>query len=149
MADTSLLFNEHDIHLITKELQGSTNNTPMKTLRRDIQKELLDFKSPFNSLSINDILILNKNSYLQKSDILLIILILGTFNNLKAKSTSKYFWHIVLKCKIFRVTIFKNMLNSMSLCKIWRKFNRNKDLHKIFQLIYSNREEINTKNRLK
>ena len=48
MADTSLTFNEHDIHLITKELQGSQNNTPMKNInirKRDLQRELLEYKN--------------------------------------------------------------------------------------------------------
>ena len=48
MVDTSLAFNEHDIHLITKELQSSPNNTPMKNInirKRDLQKELLEYKA--------------------------------------------------------------------------------------------------------
>ena len=31
MAETALTFNEHDIHLITKEIQGSLDNAPEKT----------------------------------------------------------------------------------------------------------------------
>jgi hypothetical protein len=97
MVDTSLTFNEHDIHLITKELQGSPNNTPMKNInihRRDLQKELLEYKVEFYKLTIKDILELNNDKTLKKSDILIIILILGNFKpkkDLKIKTTSKYF----------------------------------------------------------
>ena len=58
MVDATLTFNEHDIHLITKELQGSQNNTPLKNInfrKRDIQKELLEYKTEFYKSSIKDI----------------------------------------------------------------------------------------------
>ena len=69
MVDTSLAFNEHDIHLITKELQGSPNNTPMKSInihRRDLQKELLEYKADFCKLTIKEILELNTDNTLKK-----------------------------------------------------------------------------------
>lgn len=154
MVDASLTFNEHDIHLITKELQGSPNSTPMKNInirRRDLQKELLEYRTDFYKLTIRDILELNTDNTLKKSDILLIILILGNFKpkkDLKIKTTSKYFWLLVLKCKIFRVNIFQNKYNSMTLCKFWRKLYKTNFL-KIFQLIEEYKVEINNNKTLK
>lgn len=154
MVDTSLTFNEHDIHLITKELQGSHNNTPMKNIifrKRDIQSELLEYKTEFYNLSIKDILEMNSGNPLKKSDILLIILILGNFKskkNLKIKTTEKYFWLLVLKCKIFRINIFQNKYNSMALCKLWRKLCKS-NFQKLFQLIDENKSEINHNKTLK
>jgi hypothetical protein len=154
MVDTSLTFNEHDIHLITKELQGSPNNTPMKNInihRRDLQKELLEYKVEFYKLTIKDILELNNDKTLKKSDILIIILILGNFKpkkDLKIKTTSKYFWLLVLKCKIFRVNIFQNKFSSMTLCKFWRKLYK-ANFQRIFQLIEDCKQEINMNKTLK
>ena len=154
MADISLTFNEHDIHLITKELQGSLNNTPMKNFhnrKRDLQKELIEFKTEFYKSSIKDILEQNNNNTLQKSDILLIILILGNFapkKGLSIKTTSKYFWLLVLKCKIFRVNIFQNKYNSMALCKLWRKLCKT-NCQKLFQLIEETKTDINNNKTLK
>ena len=147
MADISLTFNEHDIHLITKELQGSPNTTPMKSLhnrKRDLQKELLEFKTDSYKLSIKDILEQKTNDTLKKSEILLILLLLGNFipkKDLKIKTTSKYFWLLVLKCKIFRVNIFQNKYNSRKLCKT--------NFQKLFQLIEENKTEINNNKTLK
>jgi hypothetical protein len=154
MVDTSLTFKEHDIHLITKELQGSPNNTPMKNInihRRDLQKELLEYKVEFYKLTIKDILELNNDKTLKKSDILIIILILGNFKpkkDLKIKTTSKYFWLLVLKCKIFRVNIFQNKFSSMTLCKFWRKLYK-ANFQRIFQLIEDCKQEINMNKTLK
>jgi hypothetical protein len=154
MVDTSLTFNEHDIHLISKELQGSPNNTPMKNInihRRDLQKELLEYKVEFYKLTIKDILELNNDKTLKKSDILIIILILGNFKpkkDLKIKTTSKYFWLLVLKCKIFRVNIFQNKFSSMTLCKFWRKLYK-ANFQRIFQLIEDCKQEINMNKTLK
>ena len=154
MVDTSLTFNEHDIHLITKELQGSPNNTPMKNIsihRRDLQKELLEYKAEFYKLTIKDILELNTDNTLKKSDILLIILLLGNFKpkkDLKIKTTSKYFWLLVLKCKIFRVNIFQNKFSSMALCKFWRKLYKT-NFQRIFKLIEDCKQEINMNKTLK
>jgi hypothetical protein len=154
MVDTSLTFNEHDIHLITKELQGSPNNTPMKNInihRRDLQKELLEYKVEFYKLTIKDILVLNNDKTLKKGDILIIILILGNFKpkkDLKIKTTSKYFWLLVLKCKIFRVNIFQNKFSSMTLCKFWRKLYK-ANFQRIFQLIEDCKQEINMNKTLK
>ena len=154
MADTSLTFNEHDIHLITKELQGSPNNTPMKNnniRKRDLQKELLEYKTEFYKLSIKDILENKSGDTLQKTDILLIIIILGNFKSkkdLKIKTTAKYFWLLVLKCKIFRINIFQNKYNSMTLCKLWRKIYKT-NYQKLFQLIEDNKTEINKNKTLK
>jgi hypothetical protein len=154
MVDTSLTFNEHDIHLITKELQGSPNNTPMKNInihRRDLQKELLEYKVEFYKLTIKDILELNNDKTLKKSDILIIILILGNFKpkkDLKIKTTSKYFWLLALKYKIFRVNIFQNKFSSMTLCKFWRKLYK-ANFQRIFQLIEDCKQEINMNKTLK
>ena len=154
MAETSLTFNEHDIHLITKELQGSPNNTPMKSInihRRDLQKELLEYKADFCKLTMKEILELNTDNTLKKSDILLIILILGNFKpkkDLKIKTTSKYFWLLVLKCKIFRINIFQNKYSSMTLCKFWRKLYK-ANFQKIFQLLEEYKEVINKNKTLK
>ena len=154
MVDTALTFNEHDIHLITKELQGSQNNTPMKNinfLKRDIQKELLEYKTEFYKLSIREILDLKTGDILKKSEILQIILILGNFKpkrDLKIKTTAKYFWLIVLRCKIFRVNIFQNKYNSMALCKLWRKLCKS-NFQKLFQLIEENKSYINNNKTLK
>jgi hypothetical protein len=154
MVDTALTFNEHDIHLITKELQGSQNNTPMKNInfrKRDIQKELLEYKIEFYKLSIREILDLNTDHTLKKSEILQIILILGNFKpkrDLKIKTTAKYFWLIVLRCKIFRVNIFQNKYNSMALCKLWRKLCKS-NFQKLFQLIEENKSYINNNKTLK
>jgi hypothetical protein len=154
MVDTSLTFNEHDIHLITKELQGSPNNTPMKNInihRRDLQKELLEYKVEFYKLTIKDILELNNDKALKKSDILINIVILGNFKpkkDLKIKTTSKYFWLLVLKCKIFRVNIFQNKFSSMTLCKFWRKLYK-ANFQRIFQLIEDCKQEINMNKTLK
>lgn len=154
MAETSLTFNEHDIHLITKELQGSPNNTPMKNiniLKRDLQKELLEYRPDFCKVTIKDIIEFNTDNNLKKSDILLIIIILGNFKpkkDLKIKTTSKYFWLLVLKCKIFRVNIFQNRYNSMTLCKMWRKLYKSNN-QKIFQLLEEYKEVINNNKFLK
>ena len=154
MVDTALTFNEHDIHLITKELQGSQNNTPMKNInfrKRDIQKELLEYKTEFYKLSIREILDLKTGDILKKSEILQIILILGNFKpkrDLKIKTTAKYFWLIVLRCKIFRVNIFQNKYNSMALCKLWRKLCKS-NFQKLFQLIEENKSYINNNKTLK
>ena len=154
MADTSLTFNEHDIHLITKELQGSLNNTPMKNInirKRDLQKELLEYKTDYYKLSIKDILENKNGDTLQKTDILLIIIILGNFKSkkdLKIKTTAKYFWLLVLKCKIFKINIFQNKYNSMNLCKLWRKIYKS-NYQKLFQLIEDNKTEINNNKTLK
>ena len=154
MVDATLTFNEHDIHLITKELQGSQNNTPLKNinfLKRDIQKELLEYKTEFYKLSIKDILELKTGDTLKKSELLLIILILGNFQpkkDLKIKTTAKYFWLIVLRCKIFRVNIFQNKYISMGLCKLWRKLCRS-NFQKLFQLIEENKSFINNNKTLK
>ena len=154
MVDTALTFNEHDIHLITKELQGSQNNTPMKNInfrKRDIQKELLEYKTEFYKLSIREILDLKTGDILKKSEILQIILILGNFKpkrDLKIKTTAKYFWLIVLRCKIFRVNIFQNKYNSMALCKLWRKLYKS-TFKKLYQLIKENKSYINNNKTLK
>jgi len=154
MVDTSLTFNEHDIHLITKELQGSPNNTPMKNLKylkRDLQKELLEFRPDFCKTTIKDIFEFNTNKVLKKSDILLTILILGNFKpkkDLKIKTSSKYYWLLVLKCKIFRVNIFQNKYNSMMLCRLWKKLYKSNS-QKIYQLIEECKEEINNNKFLK
>ena len=82
MVESALTFNEHDIHLITKELQGSPDNTPIKdTLfqKKDLQSELLEFRPDFCNMSINDILDSCPDKNLTKSQILLIIIILGNF----------------------------------------------------------------------
>lgn len=157
MAENSLVFNEHEIRLIAGEIQGgSAANSPIKNNyleRRDIQKELLEFESPFSGLSISDILVSSSNSTLRKSDILHILLILGSFkssnNDLKIKTTSKYFWLLVLKCKIFRINIFQNKYNSMTLCKLWRSFQKLKDINGVFQLIQETKEVINKNKNLK
>ena len=154
MADTSLTFNEHDIHLITKELQGSPNNTPIKNInirKRDLQKELLEYKTDYYKLSIKDILENKTGNTLQKTETLLIIFILGNFKSkkdLKIKTTSKYFWLLVLKCKIFRINIFQNKYNSMTLCKLWRKIYKT-NFQKLFQLIEDTKAEINNNKTLK
>ena len=143
MADTSLTVNEHDIHLITKELQGSPNNTPMKNInirKRDLQNEFLEYKTEFYKLSIKDILENKSGNSLQKTDILLIIIIIGNFKSkkdLKIKTTAQYFWLLILKCKIFRINIFQNKYNSMTLCKLWRKIYKT-NYPKLFQLIEDN-----------
>ena len=154
MAESALTFNEHDIHLITKELQGSQNNTPMKNInirKRDLQRELLEYKTEFYKLSIKDIIELKTADNLKKSDILLIVLILGNFKpkkDLKIKTTAKYFWLLVLKCKIFRVNIFQNKYNSMALCKLWRKLCKT-NFQKLFQVIEENKTEIDNNKTLK
>ena len=111
MAEFALTFNEHDIHLITKELQGSPDNTPVKNTlfnKKDLQSDLLEYKPDFCNININDILDSCQNKPLTKSQILLILIILGNFkpkNDIKIKSTSKYFWLQILKCKILRINI--------------------------------------------
>jgi hypothetical protein len=119
--------------------------------RRDLQKELLKYKVEFYKLTIKDILELNNNKTLKKGDILIIILILGNFKpkkDLKIKTTSKYFWLLVLKCKIFRVNIFQNKFSSMTLCKFWRKLYK-ANFQRIFQLIEDCKQEINMNKTLK
>jgi hypothetical protein len=119
--------------------------------RRDLQKELLEYKVEFYKLTIKDILELNNDKTLKKSDILIIILILGNFKpkkDLKIKTTSKYFWLLVLKCKIFRVNIFQNKFSSMTLCKFWRKLYK-ANFQRIFQLIEDCKQEINMNKTLK
>ena len=154
MVESALTFNEHDIHLITKELQGSPDNTPIKdTLfqKKDLQSELLEFRPDFCNMSINDILDSCPDKNLTKSQILLIIIILGNFKpkiDIKIKNTSKFFWLQVLKCKIFRVNIFKNKYNSSSLCKLWRKLYK-VNMQKIYQLINEHKKEINENKFLK
>ena len=140
MAEFALTFNEHDIHLITKELQGSPDNTPIKNTlfnKKDLQSDLLEYKPDFCNININDILDSCQNKPLTKSQILLILIILGNFkpkNDIKIKSTSKYFWLQILKCKIFRVNIFKNKYNSSTLCKFWRKLYK-VNMQKIYLLL--------------
>jgi hypothetical protein len=119
--------------------------------RRDLQKELLEYKVEFYKLTIKDILELYNDKTLKKSDILIIILILGNFKpkkDLKIKTTSKYFWLLVLKCKIFRVNIFQNKFSSMTLCKFWRKLYK-ANFQRIFQLIEDCKQEINMNKTLK
>jgi hypothetical protein len=119
--------------------------------RRDLQKELLEYKVEFYKLTIKDILELNNDKTLKKSDILIIILILGNFKpkkDLKIKTTSKYFWLLVLKCKIFRVNNFQNKFSSMTLCKFWRKLYK-ANFQRIFQLIEDFKQEINMNKTLK
>jgi hypothetical protein len=119
--------------------------------RRDLQKELLEYKVEFYKLTIKDILELNNDKTLKKSDILIIILILGNFKpkkDLKIRTTSKYFWLLVLKCKIFRVNIFQNKFSSMTLCKFWRKLYK-ANFQRIFQLIEDCKQEINMNKTLK
>jgi hypothetical protein len=119
--------------------------------RRDLQKELLEYKVEFYKLTIKDILELNNDKTLKKSDILIIILILGNFKpkkDLKIKTTSKYFWLLVLKCKIFRVNIFQNKFSSMTLCKFWQKLYK-ANFQRIFQLIEDCKQEINMNKTLK
>ena len=148
MAEVALTFNEHDIHLITQELQGSPNNTPTKNIlfdKKDFQSELLEFTPDFMSINISDILSSIKDKFLSKSQILLIILILGNFkpkSDIKIKNTSKYFWLLILKCKIFRVNIFQNKYNSSTLCKLWRKLYKTNS-QKIYQLIEEHKNIIN------
>ena len=154
MAEAALTFNEHDIHLITQELQGSPDNTPLKNTffdKKDLQSELLEYKPDFCNLNINDILESSQNKLLTKSQILLIIIILGNFkpkNDLKIKNTSKYFWLLILKCKIFRVNIFQNKYNSNTLCKLWRKLYK-VNMQKIYLLIEEHKNEINNNKYLK
>ena len=154
MAETALTFNEHDIHLITKELQGSLDNTPVKNTlfhKKDLQSELLEYKPDFCNMNINEILYSCQNKHLTKSQILLIIIILGNFKpkvDLKIKNTSKYFWLQVLKCKIFRVNIFNNKYNSSTLCKLWRKLYK-VNMQKICLLIEEHKNEINNNQFLK
>ena len=154
MADSALTFNEHDIHLITKELQISPDNTPVKdTLfhKKDLQSELLEFKPDFCNININEILDSCQSKPLTKSQILLIIIILGNFKpkvDLKIKNTSKFFWLQVLKCKIFRVNVFQNKYNSSSLCKLWRKLYK-VNMQKIYLLINEHKNEINENKFLK
>ena len=154
MADFSLTFNEHDIHLITKELQGSPDNTPVKNTlfnKKDLQSDLLEYKPDFCNISINDILDSCQNKPLTKSQILLILIILGNLKpktDIKIKSTSKYFWLQILKCKIFRVNIFKNKYNSSTLCKFWRKLFK-VNMQKIYQLIEEHKNDINNNQFLK
>ena len=154
MADFSLTFNEHDIHLITKELQGSPDNTPVKNTlfnKKDLQSDLLEYKPDFCNNNINDIFDSSPNKPLTKSQILLILLILGNFKpktDIKTKSTSKYFWVQILKCKIFRVNIFKNKYNSSTLCKFWRKLFK-VNMQKIYQLIEEHKNDINNNQFLK
>ena len=154
MAEAALTFNEHDIHLITQELQGSPDNTPLKNTlfdKKDLQSELLEYKPDFCNLNINDILESSQNKLLTKSQILLIIIILGNFkpkNDLKIKNTSKYFWLLILKCKIFRVNIFQNKYNSNTLCKLWRKLYK-VNMQKIYLLIEEHKNEINNNKFLK
>ena len=154
MAEFALTFNEHDIHLITKELQGSPDNTPVKNTlfnKKDLQSDLLEYKPDFCNININDILDSCQNKSLTKSQILLILIILGNFkpkNDIKIKSTSKYFWLQILKCKIFRVNIFKNKYNSSTLCKFWRKLYK-VNMQKIYQLIEEHKNEINNNQFLK
>ena len=138
MVDSALTFNEHDIHLITKELQISPDNSPIKN-------------TLFNNINIREILDSSKNKVLTKSDILLIIIILGNFKpkiDLKIKNTSKFFWLQVLKCKIFRVNIFQNKYNSSSLCKLWRKLYK-VNMQKIYILISEHKNKINENKFLK
>ena len=154
MAEAALTFNEHDIHLITQELQGSPDNTPLKNTlfdKKDLQSELLEYKPDFCNININDILDSSQNKLLTKSQILLIIIILGNFkpkNDLKIKNTSKYFWLLILKCKIFRVNIFQNKYNSNTLCKLWRKLYK-VNMQKIYLLIEEHKNEINNNKFLK
>ena len=154
MAEAALTFNEHDIHLITQELQGSPDNTPLKNTlfdKKDLQSELLEYKPDFCNININDILEASQNKLLTKSQILLIIIILGNFkpkNDLKIKNTSKYFWLLILKCKIFRVNIFQNKYNSNTLCKLWRKLYK-VNMQKIYLLIEEHKNEINNNKFLK
>ena len=138
MAEFALTFNEHDIHLITKELQGSPDNTPVKNTlfnKKDLQSDLLEYKPDFCNININDILDSCQNKPLTKSQILLILIILGNFkpkNDIKIKSTSKYFWLQILKCKIFRVN------------KLYKV-----NMQKIYQLIEEHKNEINNNQFLK
>ena len=70
MAETALTFNEHDIHLITKELQGSLDNTPVKNTlfhKKDLQSELLEYKPDFCNMNINEILDSCQNKHLTKA----------------------------------------------------------------------------------
>ena len=154
MVDSALTFNEHDIHLITKELQISPDNSPIKNTlfnKKDLQSELLEYKPDFCNINISEILDSSKNKVLTKSDILLIIIILGNFKpkiDLKIKNTSKFFWLQVLKCKIFRVNIFQNKYNSSSLCKLWRKLYK-VNMQKIYILISEHKNKINENKFLK
>ena len=154
MVDSALTFNEHDIHLITKELQISPDNSPVKNTlfnKKDLQSELLEYKPDFCNINISEILDSSKNKVLTKSDILLIIIILGNFKpkiDLKIKNTSKFFWLQVLKCKIFRVNIFQNKYNSSSLCKLWRKLYK-VNMQKIYILISEHKNKINENKFLK
>ena len=102
-------------------------------------------------MNINEILDSCQNKHLTKSQILLIIIILGNFKpkvDLKIKNTSKYFWLQVLKCKIFRVNIFNNKYNSSTLCKLWRKLYK-VNMQKICLLIEEHKNEINNNQFLK
>ena len=154
MVDSALTFNEHDIHLITKELQISPDNSPVKNTlfnKKDLQSELLEYKPDFCNINISEILDSSKNKVLTKSDILLIIIILGNFKpkiDLKIKNTSKFFWLQVLKCKIFRVNIFQNKYNSSSLGKLWRKLYK-VNMQKIYILISEHKNKINENKFLK
>ena len=154
MAEAGLTFNEHDIHLITQELQGSPPNTPVKNIlfnKKDFQSELLEYKPDFINFNINDILTSIKDKLLTKSQILLIILILGNFkpkSDIKIKNTSKYYWLLVLKCKIFRINIFQNKYTSSTLCKLWRKLYKTNS-QKIYQLIEEHKNIINENKTLK
>ena len=154
MVDSALTFNEHDIHLITKELQISPDNSPVKNTlfnKKDLQSELLEYKPDFCNINISEILDSSKNKVLTKSDILLIIIILGNFKpkiDLKIKNTSKFFWLQVLKCKIFCVNIFQNKYNSSSLCKLWRKLYK-VNMQKIYILISEHKNKINENKFLK
>ena len=154
MVESALTFNEHDIHLITKELQFSPDNSPIKNNlidKQDLQSELLEYKPDFCNINIHDILDSSQNKHLTKSQILLIILILGNFKpkiDLKIKNTSKFFWLQILKCKIFRVNIFQNKFNSSTLCKLWRKLYK-VNMQKIYQLITEHKNEINDNKFLK
>ena len=84
MVESALTFNEHDIHLITKELQGSPDNTPIKDTL--FQKKFEDFIN--GKKDINNDITLDKSFDALKEELI------NIKNNCMKKLFWIFFWYI-------------------------------------------------------
>ena len=131
----------NDINKIDQKSQLSQNTL---IINKSITEQILDFKLDFCPVSIREFIEESKDK-LTKRIMILIIIYLSLFKDTskirkrKIKTTSKYYWDLILKNDFLR-KVFIKKINAMNLIKMSKKILMIKNVNKLFKYILNTEE---------